>query len=99
MLLGVRAVQNRGGYQVSKAITVEWLRLATRRNVVARGLRVGAVVGTVLVAINQGDALISGEMPLSGFWKISLTYVVPYLVSTYSSVSAIRAGNGGAEDG
>lgn len=44
-----------------------------------------AVIGTVLNLINQGDALFGGG---SVNWlKISLTYLVPYCVSTYGAVS------------
>jgi hypothetical protein len=43
------------------------------------------VVGTVLNLINQGDALFGG-VPVSWF-KIILTYGVPYAVSTYGAVS------------
>lgn len=48
-------------------------------------LLVAAVIGTVLNLINQGDALFGGG---SVNWlKISLTYLVPYCVSTYGAVS------------
>jgi len=53
------------------------------------------VVGTVLCLINQGDALFSGA-PIS--WpKLALTYVVPYLVSTYGAVTAHLAMVEGAQ--
>jgi len=68
-----------------------WLTIACRRDVVVRGLKVGGVVGTILVAINQGDSLLAGNLPLDAMWKIPLTYCVPYCVSTYASVSAIRS--------
>ncbi len=68
-----------------------WLKIALRKDVVLRGLRVGAIVGTILVAINQGDLLLAGDLPLDAVWKIPLTYCVPYCVSTYVSVSAIRS--------
>jgi hypothetical protein len=68
-----------------------WLKIARRRDVVIRGLRVGAIVGTILVAINQGDLLLAGNLPLDTLWKIPLTYCVPYCVSTYVSVSTIRS--------
>ena len=42
-------------------------------------------VGTVLNLINQGDALL-GAVPVNWF-KIILTYCVPYAVSTYGAVS------------
>ena len=56
-----------------------------------RGLKVGGAIGTILVAINQGDLLVAGNLPLDAIWKIPLTYCVPYCVSTYASVSAIRS--------
>ncbi|WP_280708734.1 nitrate/nitrite transporter NrtS [Bradyrhizobium sp. BR13661] len=43
------------------------------------------VVGTVLNLINQGDALF-GTMAVNWF-KITLTYFVPYAVSTYDAAS------------
>lgn len=67
-----------------------WLKIALRKDVVLRGLKVGGIVGTILVAINQGDLLLAGTVSVEALWKISLTYCVPYCVSTYASVSAIR---------
>ncbi len=68
----------------------EWLSVATRRDIVIRGLKVGAIVGTILVAINQGDMILAGQLDASAAWRIPLTYLVPYCVSTYSGVGAIR---------
>lgn len=47
------------------------------------------IVGTVLVIINHGDAFITGEIDSVRVFRIILTYLVPYLVSTTSSVSTI----------
>ena len=58
-----------------------------------RALVAAAVVGTVLNAINQGDALFRGK-PLD-WTKLALTYLVPYCVTTYGAVSfrlALRSG-------
>ena len=68
----------------------EWLQQATRRSIVLRGLGYSAVVGTILVTINQGDILLSVDVTQRHVLKIGLTYTVPYLVSTLSSVGAIR---------
>ena len=68
-----------------------WLSVALRRDIVIGGLKVGVIVGTILVAINQGDMILSGQLDASAAWKIPLTYLVPYCVSTYGGVSAIRA--------
>jgi len=54
---------------------------------VKRALKVGMVVGTILIAINQGDVLLNGGFP--PLWKIILTYMVPYSVSSYSSAMFI----------
>ena len=51
-----------------------WLKTAVRKDVVLRGIKVGGVVGTILVAINQGDLLLAGNLPPESLWKILLTY-------------------------
>ncbi len=48
------------------------------------------VVGTILVVINHGDALARGDVTVGRWLRIVLTVIVPYCVSTYSSVSALR---------
>ena len=68
----------------------EWLAVACREDVVRRALKVAAVVGTVLVAINQGNILLTAGISAEVLAKIALTYCVPYGVSTYASVQAIR---------
>jgi hypothetical protein len=67
----------------------DWLNIATRRDVVVRSLKVGTIVGTILTAINQGDLILAGALGAENAWKIPLTYLVPYCVSTYAGVSAI----------
>ena len=69
----------------------DWLKTAARNDVVRRGLKVGLVVGTILTVINQGNRILAGEWSMEILLKIAMTYVVPYCVSTYASVSAILA--------
>jgi len=33
---------------------IEWMKIAFRRDVVVRGLKVGLLVGTILTAVNLG---------------------------------------------
>ena len=73
-----------------------WLALATSRAVVRRALAYAVVVGSVLVAINHGEALLRGELTRSRVWRILLTVTVPYVVSTSSSVGALRQAGGPA---
>lgn len=49
------------------------------------------VVGTALTLINQGNVLLGGNFPTMVYWKLPLTYSVPYLVSTWAAlrISAI----------
>ena len=67
-----------------------WLKLATSGSVVRRATVIAMVVGTILVAINHGDAIIRGDLSMGRLLRIALTVMVPYCVSTYSSVSALR---------
>ena len=55
-----------------------------------RSAIVALVVGTVLTLLNQGDGLFSGEWNNALYWKIPLTYCVPFLVATYGSLAAAR---------
>jgi hypothetical protein len=45
-----------------------------------------AVVGTILTAINQGNVILDGRFPGELWWKIPLTYSVPYCVSTFAAL-------------
>jgi hypothetical protein len=63
-----------------------WLSLCISKPVVRRALYSALIVGTILIAINHGDALIRGEIDPTRVFKIILTILVPYLVSTVSSV-------------
>lgn len=65
--------------------------IACRRDVVTRALRTAVLVGLVLIAINHGDALLAGTVDAARVAKMLLTFAVPYCVSTWSSVGAIKA--------
>jgi hypothetical protein len=64
------------------------ISLATRPRVIKSSLVVAIVVGTILNLINQGDAAANGHALV--LWKMALTYCVPYCVSTYGAVMALR---------
>ena len=67
-----------------------WFRLAFSGPVWRRAAKVAILVGPVLVAINQGDVLLRGGLDIICMLKIGLTFMVPYLVSTFSSVAALQ---------
>ena len=67
-----------------------WFQVATSAPVVRRALKYALVVGAILIAINHGDALLSGQLESGRLLRMGLTVLVPYAVSTLSSVEAIR---------
>ncbi|MFT5760081.1 MAG: hypothetical protein ACI9LM_004865 [Alteromonadaceae bacterium] len=67
---------------------LNWLSLALEVNTLKRSIKVAVIVGTLLMFINHGDIMISGKLEGHHMLKILLTYLVPYLVSTYSSVES-----------
>ncbi len=58
------------------------------RGIIVRALRVSAVIGTLLIAINQGDLILLGIWP--PLWKVLLTYGVPFGVASYSATQHKR---------
>lgn len=73
-----------------------WIGLATRSDIVQRSLRLAALIGSVLVVINHGDRLVAGTVAGADWLKIALTYCVPYCVTTFASVSTLRAASAAA---
>jgi methyl-accepting chemotaxis protein len=64
------------------------LRRALTWPIASRSLATMAVVGTILNVINQGDAILwSGAI---NWWKVLLTYCVPFCVATFGAYSAYR---------
>ncbi len=78
------------GFFNSGARVAATLSLAKRRDVVVRALKTALLVGTILVVINHGDNLLQGEVSLVTALKMLLTFMVPYCVSTYASVSTLK---------
>jgi len=66
----------------------QMLEIALSKKVAMRSFKVALVVGASLMIINHGDALMNGNIDSERLIKILLTFCVPYLVSTYSAVSA-----------
>lgn len=67
-----------------------FLVLAMKPAVVRTAVRISIIVGTILVLINHGSAVASWSFSKQNLIQICLTYLVPYCVSTYSSVRAIQ---------
>ena len=68
----------------------EILQLALAPSVVKRALKYAVVVGLILITINHSDAILQGHVSRARLFKMALTVLVPYVVSTLSSVGALR---------
>lgn len=55
-----------------------------------RSVGIASVIGSVLLLINHGDAIIGGQLHPSLAWKIPATYAVPFIVATWSALSNTR---------
>ena len=75
----------------SKLSGGSFLSLALSRPVVMSAVKVALVVGTLLALINHYDKLATMNFQRSDIFKILLTYLVPYGVSTWSAVKALQA--------
>jgi len=75
-----------------------FLRDALETPILTRSVKVAVVVGTILTAINNGDALVRGEFSHDMIWKIPATYCVPFCVSIYAGVQTNRERRGANEN-
>ena len=66
-----------------------WWTLARQGSVIRRALIYAVIVGPVLIAINHGDTILRGQVDFVSLLKMGLTFFVPYVVSTCSSVAAL----------
>jgi len=68
----------------------EFIKIALLKDVVFMALKMSLIVGSILALINHGDAIFEGTLTQGNICQIILTLLVPYSVSTYSSVKAIQ---------
>jgi hypothetical protein len=72
-----------------------WLTLCFTKPVMKRASWSALIVGTILIPINHGNAILKGEVDLTRVLQMCLTVIVPYIVSTVSSVSTLLSVAGG----
>ncbi|MGI9323946.1 MAG: nitrate/nitrite transporter NrtS [Pseudomonadales bacterium] len=65
------------------------VKTVLRGSYLRRGFAVAAVVGTALNLINQPEALFGSAVVV--WWKLLMTYCVPFLVASYGAYSALRS--------
>lgn len=57
------------------------------KKIVHRSCRIALVVGSILALINHGDKLIAWQMTSLDWSKLMMTYLVPFSVSCYASLT------------
>ena len=67
----------------------EYINIALRPDVSRTAIKISLLVGTILALINHGPKIFHFTLSKQDIFQISLTYLVPYGVSTYSSVKLI----------
>ncbi|HLF76300.1 MAG TPA: nitrate/nitrite transporter NrtS [Dehalococcoidia bacterium] len=55
-----------------------------------RSFLTALVVGSVITLINQGNVLLGGSFPPDLYWKIPLSYCVPFCVATWGALTSSR---------
>lgn len=53
------------------------------KEIMPTALKTAVLVGSILFVINQGSALVKGEMNRGRWLSAALTYVVPYFVNAH----------------
>ncbi|MCT4613467.1 MAG: nitrate/nitrite transporter NrtS [Marinifilaceae bacterium] len=66
------------------------LKLIFSKQVVRTAFKLSLIVGTILGLINHGPDIFAHTLSDSQIIQIMVTYLIPYSVSTYSSVCSIR---------
>ena len=76
---------------LDREATIKCYRCAIRHvPMLRRSLIVAGVVGSILTLLNQGDVVFTGGWNSALYWKIPLTYCVPFCVATYGALSNSR---------
>jgi len=60
------------------------------KKVMKKAFLTSLVIGTILTFINQGDLILSNTFNIDFSWKIPLTYLIPYLVTTWGALTNIE---------
>jgi len=93
-----RELRGRSAFRIRAGLGAVWKCARCSfidRPLLRRSAVVAAVVGTVLVGLNQGDQLLGGTFPWAAAWyKLPMTYFVPFCVATYGALSNGYRGSG-----
>mgnify|MGYP000397093784 FL=1 len=69
---------------MNQTATPDFFELAFSDGTPQKAVMTALVVGTILAIINHGDFILKGES--INFFKILITYCVPYCVTTWGAI-------------
>ena len=73
---------------MNQTATPDFFELAFSDGTPQKAVMTSFVVGTILAIINHGDFILKGES--INYFKILLTYCVPYCVTTWGAIHGKR---------
>ena len=73
---------------MNQTATPDFFKLAFSDGTPQKAVMTALVVGTILAIINHGDSILKGES--INYFKILLTYCVPYCVTTWGAIHGKR---------
>ena len=73
---------------MKQTATPDFFQLAFGNGTPKKALMTALVVGTILTNINHGDFILRGES--INYYKIMLTYCVPFCVTTWGAIHGKR---------
>lgn len=74
---------------LNQSTAPSFAQMAFGDNTPRKAFYTALVVGSILTMINHGDIILAGEAP--PFFKVALTYCVPYCVTTWGAIMGKRA--------
>ena len=73
---------------MKQTTNLDFFQLAFGDGTPKKALMTALVVGTILTGINHGDVILQGES--INYFKILLTYCVPFCVTTWGAIHGKR---------
>ena len=73
---------------MKQTVTPDFFQLAFGDGTPKKALMAALLVGTILTTINYGDVILRGES--INYFKILLTYCVPFCVTTWGAIHGKR---------
>jgi len=73
-----------GRFSFAKSVIIETI---CDSYTLKKAVKISILVGTLLNIINQGDFILQMEFEKLNYFKLILTYFVPFLVSAYTAIN------------